>query len=244
LTLEHLESNFYQQGFAKFPDTEFAALGLAPEQITALKAVGGTEATHVTQLMSAISATGTQPVQACQYNFGFTTAQNMVATARVLEAVGISAYLGAAPLVQMKAVLTAAAQIVTIEARHQTFIRTASKAVPVPNAFDTPLGPRAVFTLAAPFIASCPQGSNLNIQAFPAIALAGGGMGITAGQSLVLADPAQPQGAQFCAFVNQGMSMFAPLAQGSCQVPANMSGEVYMMVTRAQSIADADILAG
>jgi len=244
LTLEHLESTFYSQGFAKFPDSDFAALGLQPDQITALKAVGGTEATHVTQLMSAISATGTQPVQPCQYNFGFTTAQNMVATARVLEAVGISAYLGAAPLVQMKAVLTAAAQIVTVEARHQTFIRSASKAVPVPNAFDTPLGPRAVFTLAAQFIQSCPQGSNLNIQAFPAIALAGGGTGITAGQSLVLADPAQPTGAQFCAFVDQGTAMFAPLASGSCSVPQNMSGEVYMMVTKSQSIADTEILAG
>jgi hypothetical protein len=242
--LEHLESTFYTQGFQKFPDSDFAALGLQPDQVTALKTVAATESTHVTTLMSVISAAGTQPVQQCTYNFGFTTAQNMVATARVLEAVGISAYLGAAPLVQMKPVLMAAASIVTVEARHQTFIRAASKAVPVPNAFDTPLGPRAVFTLASQFIQSCPQGSNLNIQAFPAIALAGGGTGITAGQSLVLADPNQPAGAGFCAFVNQGMSMFAPLTSGSCNVPQNMSGEVYMMVTRSQSIADTEILAG
>jgi hypothetical protein len=194
--------------------------------------------------MSAIAAAGAQPVQPCQYNFAFTTAQNMVGTARVLEAVGISAYLGAAPLVKSPAVLTAAAEIVTIEARHQTFIRTASKAVPVPNAFDTPLGPRAVFTLASQFIQACPQGSNLNIQAFPAIALAGGGANIQPGQQLVLADPNQPQGAQFCAFLNQGQTMFAQLSQGSCQVPQNMSGEVYMMVTRSASIADSEILAG
>lgn len=38
--------------------------------------------------------------------------------------------------------------------------------------------------------------------------------------------------------------MFAPLTGGSCNVPQNMSGEVYMMVTRTQSIADAEILAG
>ncbi|KAF2667954.1 hypothetical protein BT63DRAFT_305758 [Microthyrium microscopicum] len=244
LTLENLESTFYMQGFQKFPDSDFMALGLTQDQVGALKIVGQTEATHVTTLTSAISAAGAQPVQACQYNFGFTTAANMVATARVLEAVGISAYLGAAPLVKMPAVLTAAAEIVTVEARHQTFIRTASKALPVPNAFDSPLGPRAVFTLASQFIQSCPQGSNLNIQAFPAIALAGGGTGIAAGQSLVLADPNQPTGAQFCAFVNQGQSMFAQLTSGSCTVPQNMSGEVYMMVTRSASIADTEILAG
>jgi hypothetical protein len=89
--LEHLESRFYRDGFARFQDNEFAALGLQQDQITALKSVGGTEATHVTQLMSAIAAAGAQPVQECQYNFGFTTAANMVGTARVLEAVGISA---------------------------------------------------------------------------------------------------------------------------------------------------------
>ena len=244
MTLEHLESNFYAQGFARFPDTDFAALGLNPQQITALKAVGGTEATHVTQLMTAISQAGSQPVQPCQYNFNFDTAANMVGTARVLEAVGISAYLGAAPLVQNPAVLSAAGSIVTVEARHQTFIRSASNAVPVPNAFDSALGPRAVFTLAAPFIQSCPQGSNLNIQAFPSIALAGGGVGIQSGQSLVLADPAQPAGAGFCAFVDMSQSQFVPLTGGQCQVPPNLSGEVYMMVTRSQSIADSEILAG
>lgn len=220
------------------------AAGLTTTQVAALKVVAQTEATHVTTLMSVITAAGAQPVQTCQYNFGFTTATAMLGTARVLEAVGISAYLGAAPLVQAKAVLGAAASIVTVEARHQTFIRTASNAMAVPNAFDSPLGPRAVFTLAAQFIQSCPTGSNLNIQAFPAIALAGGGTGITAGQSLVLADPSQPAGAGFCAFIDQGMAMFAPLTSGSCTVPQNMSGEVYMMVTRSQSIADTEILAG
>jgi hypothetical protein len=244
LTLEHLEATFYAQGFQKFPDSDFAALGLQPEQITALKTVGETERTHVTQLTAAISAAGAKPVQQCTYNFGFTTAKDMVATARVLEAAGISAYLGAAPLVKSPKVLTAAAEIVTIEARHQTFIRTASRAVPVPNAFDTPLGPRAVFTLAAPFISACPSGSNLSIKPFPAIALQGGGAGIQAGQTLILADPQRPTGAMFCAFINQGQSVFQPLTNGACQVPPNLSGDVWMMVTKAQSIEDAEVLAG
>lgn len=220
------------------------ALGLSQAQVDDLKTVGGTEATHVTQLSAAISAAGAQPVQQCTYNFGFTNAQGMVATARVLEAAGIAAYLGAAPMVKTAPVLAAAAEIVTVEARHQTFIRTASNAVPVPNAFDSPLSPRAVFTLAGQFIQSCPTGSNLNIQAFPTIALQGGGTGITGGQSLVLANPAQPAGAQFCAFVNQGQAMFSQITSGGCQVPQGMSGEVFMMVTSSQSIADTAVLAG
>lgn len=164
--------------------------------------VGKTEATHVTTLQSAIAQAGAKPVEACQYNFdaALTDAKTMVATARVLEAVGVSAYLGAAPLVTSKDVLTAAATIVTVEARHQAFIRIASGAEAVPAAFDTPLGPRAVFTLAAQFIKSCPDGSNLNIQAFPSIALQNPEQAAI-GSNLKLADAANPSGAQFCAFV-------------------------------------------
>jgi ferritin-like protein len=74
-----------------FPASDFTALGLSNDDVTNLKAVAVTESTHVIQLSAAISAAGGTPVQPCTYNFGFTNAQNMVATARVLEAVGISA---------------------------------------------------------------------------------------------------------------------------------------------------------
>ncbi|KAF2266776.1 hypothetical protein CC78DRAFT_542081 [Lojkania enalia] len=245
LTAEHLESEFYKQGFAKFPASDFQALGLSDDQIKSLMNVGQTEAIHVSTLLSTISATGTKPVEPCQYNFdaAFADAKTMVATARVLEAVGVSAYLGAAPLVNSSDVLSAAASIVTVEARHQAFIRVASGAEPVPAAFDTALGPRAVFTLAAQFINSCPEGSNLNIQPFPAIALQNAAQALP-GQTLALADAAQPEGAQFCAFVAPGGNQFAPLTNGNCEVPQGLQGEVYMMLTKSQSIDDAEVLAG
>lgn len=92
LTLEFLETAFYQQGFAKFPDSDFAALGLTPDDITNIKSIGGTEQVHVTTLLSAIAGAGTAPVAPCEYNFGFTDAKGMIATAGVLENVGVSAY--------------------------------------------------------------------------------------------------------------------------------------------------------
>jgi Ferritin-like domain len=91
LTLEHLESTFYSQGFQKFPTSDFAALGLKQSDIDALQQIGNTEATHVTTLQTVITALGATPVEPCTYNFGFTNAAGMVATARILEAVGISA---------------------------------------------------------------------------------------------------------------------------------------------------------
>jgi hypothetical protein len=202
LTAEHLESAFYAQGFAKFQDSDFTALGLSAAQIKSLKGVGATEAIHVTTLLSAISGAGTTPVEPCEYNFdaALADAKTMVATARVLEAVGVSAYLGAAPLIQSPDILAAAASIATVEARHQAFIRVASGAEAVPAPFDVALGPKAVFTLAAAFIKSCPEGSNLNIQAFPSIALQSPEKA-QIGQNLKLVDANSPAGAMFCAFV-------------------------------------------
>ncbi|KAI1547325.1 ferritin ribonucleotide reductase-like protein [Pyrenophora tritici-repentis] len=225
--------------------SDFMALGLSAGQVKSLMGVGQTEATHVTTLQSAIAGAGAKPVEPCQYNFdaALMSAKSMVATARVLEAVGVSAYLGAAPLVNSSDVLSAAASIVTVEARHQAFIRIASGAEPVPAAFDVALGPRAVFTLAAAFIKSCPTGSNLNIQAFPAIALQNPEKA-TVGQNLKLADPAQPAGASFCAFVGPGGNQFTPITDGNCMVPQGLMGEVYMMITKSKSIADAEVLAG
>ncbi|KAH9865740.1 hypothetical protein J1614_009327 [Plenodomus biglobosus] len=245
LTAEHLESEFYKQGFAKFPMADFMALGLTEGQVKSLMGVGQTEATHVTTLQSAIAGAGARPVEACEYNFdaALASADAMVKTARVLEAVGVSAYLGAAPLVNSSDILAAAASIVTVEARHQAFIRAASGAEPVPAAFDTALQPRAVFTLAAAFIRSCPEGSNLNIQPFPSIALQNPEQA-TVGQALTLADPAQPAGASFCAFVAPAGNQFTPITDGSCMVPQGLQGEVYMMITKSEAVTDAEVLAG
>ncbi|OAL50736.1 hypothetical protein IQ07DRAFT_436378 [Pyrenochaeta sp. DS3sAY3a] len=245
LTAEHLESEFYKQGFAKFPASDFQALGLSEANIKSLMGVGQTEATHVTTLQSVIAGAGAKPVEACQYNFdaALASADAMVKTARVLEAVGVSAYLGAAPLVNSSDVLAAAGSIVTVEARHQALIRVLSGAEAVPAAFDTALGPRAVFTLAAQFIRSCPEGSNLNIQAFPSIALQNPEQA-TVGQNLALADPAQPAGASFCAFVAGSGNQFSPIENGNCVVPQGLQGEVYMMITKSQAITDSEVLAG
>ncbi|KAL3427929.1 twin-arginine translocation pathway signal [Phlyctema vagabunda] len=231
LTAEHLETAFYQQGFAKFPDSDFTALGLNDQQLKDLKSIGGTEATHVITLNSAIAGAGTQPVQPCTYNFGFTTAAAMVATAGVLENIGVSAYIGAAPLVKTPAILTVAAEIVTVEARHQTFIRTASKAAAIPSAFDTPLGIRSVFTLAAGFISSCPEGSNLAITPFAAITQTSpaADQPITAGSQLALTTTAT--GATACAFTNGGLpggTAFTPFTNGGCAVPQNLAGVTYL----------------
>ena len=106
LTLENLEESFYREGFAKFSASDFTALGLSDEQIKDLQGIGFTESEHVIILQSSLAQNGIQPVQRCTYNFGFTSAAAMVQTAAILENVGISAYLGAAPLLASSMLLS------------------------------------------------------------------------------------------------------------------------------------------
>jgi hypothetical protein len=239
LTLEWLEGTFYQQGFAQFPAQDFLALGLTQAQVDDLVKIGATEFEHVTLLQSAIAQAGVQPVQPCQYNFGFTTAQAMVGVAAVLENVGVSAYLGAAPLVSDGSILSTAGSILTIEARHQSFIRTASQQVAVPQAFDAPLGPKAVFSLAAPFIASCPEGSNLILTAFPTLTMSSPAAASAVAIGSTLNFQAETVGqATHCAFTSGGIrpggTAFAPFdANVGCVVPANLAGIVYVSLASA-----------
>jgi hypothetical protein len=246
LTLEWLETTFYQQGFAKFPQSDFAALGLSQQQITDLINIGQSEQAHVSLLQSAIAQAGTQPVQPCTYNFGFTDAKSMVATAAVLENVGVSAYLGAAPLVSSGSILSTAGSILTIEGRHQTLIRVASQIAAVPGAFDTALSPKQVFSLAAPFIASCPEGSNLALTAFPALTMAPGAaanVAVEAGATLNLASTAT--GATACSFTNGGVNggvpggtAFTPFTAGTgCQIPQNLAGVTYVNLVSSSPLA-------
>ncbi|KAI1332117.1 ferritin-like domain-containing protein [Xylariaceae sp. FL0255] len=242
LTLEWLEATFYQQGFAMFSDDQFTALGLNAQQLADLKAVGASEQDHVGLLQSAIAQAGVQPVQQCTYNFGFTTAGTMVSTAAVLENIGVSAYLGAAPLVSSGSILSTAASILTVEARHQSFIRAATGIAVSPSPLDTALGPQAVFSLAAPFISSCPGGSNLALTAFPNITMTSpapvaGAMNIAQGTNIQLQSTAASQ-ATFCGFTNSAApgegTAFSPFtaAQG-CALPPNLAGIVYVTLTSA-----------
>lgn len=242
LTLEHLENTFYREGFAKFPAADFTALGLSESQIKDLQGIGSIEEEHVILLQGAIAGAGAKPVQECKYNFqNVTSAAAMVATAAVLENVGVSAYLGAAQLVTDPGILTTAGSILTVEARHQTFIRAASGVVAVPQAFDTPLSPKQVFSLAAPFIASCPDGSNLILKAFPTLTMGGDGKTVAAAGSQVKlqsSDASATGSAKFCAFTTGGITggtAFTAFdaATGACVVPQGLKGVVYVNLASA-----------
>lgn len=86
----------------------------------------------------------------------------MAAVARLVENVGVTAYLGAANLITDPVLLTAAGSILTVEARHQTILNVLSAGTAIPQAFDFAFTPSEVLSLAGPFIFGCDLGIDAN----------------------------------------------------------------------------------
>ncbi|WP_165249680.1 ferritin-like domain-containing protein [Paludisphaera soli] len=94
-------------------------------------------------------------------------AQAFANVSRVLENVGVGAYLGALPLIQSQAYVAAAGSIALIEARHAGYLNTLLNqninlnAEGETSSFDQPLTPERVVELAGPFIADLNGGPPL-----------------------------------------------------------------------------------
>jgi hypothetical protein len=83
----------------------------------------------------------------------------MLQSARVLENLGVAAYLGAAHLLDDPVLLGAAASIVTVEARHQTVLNIfAGPTTVIPQAQDLAFTPSEVLAIAGPVISGCDLG--------------------------------------------------------------------------------------
>jgi hypothetical protein len=174
LTLEHLENEFYRSAFRSFTLQHFLDAGYDEDFFLNLQFIAADEAAHVQLLHGAIQSAGVFPVQPCQYKFPVTDIQSFVTLSAILESVGTSAYLGAAPFVGSKDILGIAASIMAVEGFHTSLQRNSLGAIGAPDPFATPLGANAVFTLAAQFIVSCPSNNPpLPFTAFPSLAISG-----------------------------------------------------------------------
>lgn len=96
LTLEHLENAFYKEGLKNYTEADFADAGYDSTFYNNIMTVASDEASHVDFLTKGLTAAGAEPVMPCTYAFGATDVKGFLATAAILEGVGVSAYLGAA----------------------------------------------------------------------------------------------------------------------------------------------------
>jgi hypothetical protein len=140
LTLEYLESAFYNQAHANL----YGKLTTQQKQFTTTTKAD--EAAHVAFLKKAL---GSSAIASPSFDFktAVTDVEMYLQTAYVLENTGVHAYLGQAPnLLKVPSVLVDAASIVTIEARHAGAIAVIIGKEIAPNGpFDNGLSGTAIF---------------------------------------------------------------------------------------------------
>ncbi|KAI0260972.1 ferritin-like domain-containing protein [Gloeopeniophorella convolvens] len=239
LTLELLEKAFYTGALQNFSQDAFAAAGFAPPVREFYEQIAGHEQFHVDNLTTII---GSGAVQPCTYDFGALDVPGFVALSDTLEAVGASAYAGAAQYLQNKDFLTTAATILATEARHSSWINTAvRKANPWSTAYETPLDLNQVFTIASAFISSCPSSNTpLPVQANPQLSITSPA-DAQPGQLVTLSYAGQPADGTglYAAFLSGIPPTFVPLdASFSAEIPTTLRGFAYLAITNSSERAD------
>lgn len=251
LILEHLEDTFYSEALQKFDQAAFDAAGYSGVY-PLLQQVAADEAAHVEFLTAGLKAAGVaNPPQRCQYEFGYTDVQSFLGLSQVIENVGVSAYLGAAGDISDPGYVTAAGSILTVEARHNAFVRFLNSYTPYPQPFDTPQSAANVVSIVTPFFKSCPEGSAPAIKGHPGLTISSG-LAAKQGEKITLA-PTNSSEVDlskykvYCTFASGLDAAYSDYENGSCTVPtANVSqqGQVYVSLARWKSLEDRFVLSG
>jgi len=189
------------------------------------------EATHSVVLEQAIVALGGSPLANCSFDFSkvLTDVPTMANVARLVENVGVTAYLGAAHLLSDPVLLTAAGSILTVEARHQTILNVLSgSGTAIPQAFDFAFTPNEVLALAGPFVSGC----DLGVPANPSLAITNNGT-VSTGSLLTFSSAAINGSTDglFCQMLVGGLPCTISLPLAQCVVPGNINGPVAIWVT-------------
>jgi len=231
--LEQLETEFYKQALAKFQESDFTSAGFvsASVPVQQFNSIAVDEATHTTVLASVLSSLGQQPISGCKFDFSsaLTDVKTMAAVARLVENVGVSAYLGGAALVDDRQLLVAAATILTDEARHQTVLNMLNGGVAIPSAFDVALAPSQVLALAGGFVSGC----DLGIPANPALKVTNTGA-LAPGTTVTFDSPALTglnRSTLSCQMMTGGVANAASFPIDQCVVPQGLEGPVYIFIT-------------
>ncbi|TDL22376.1 hypothetical protein BD410DRAFT_839822 [Rickenella mellea] len=243
LTLEHAENAFYTEALSKFDEQSFRDAGFADFTRGRFVEISQHEATHVQFLTAKL---GSDAPAACTYNFPYSDVQSFVALSQVLEGVGTSAYLGSTHFLQNEDNLAGATSILTIESRQQAWIAGAiSQTNPWSGSFDTPLGFNQVFTLASPFIVSCPPSNpTLPFSPFPNLNISDNAQ---PGQSVQLTyNGDASNGGQFLAIFSGLNTTFVPInSDKTATLPSRLQGTTYALVSSdGSTVTDGSTVAG
>jgi hypothetical protein len=241
LTLEHLENAFYQGGLAKYSEADFEKEGFPSFTRGRISQIAEHEATHVAFLTGAIGAGA--PV-ACEYSFPDNTVAEFISLSAALETGGVSAYLGAAHLLQNPDYITEAGSIMTTEARQAAWvISSALHGSAWSGSFDVPLDANQIISIVHGFITSCPSSNPpLIATPFPALTVSAVNPGQEA--TVTFTKPSANK-SYFLALFHGLKTSVVPIENGKAKIPEGLQGTVFAVVTdSATDISDANTVAG
>ncbi|KAL9094190.1 MAG: hypothetical protein Q9165_003605 [Trypethelium subeluteriae] len=249
--LELLELNLYTGGCNNFTDAQYTSAGFPTGFRENVCVIAGHEQVHADTIASILEANGVTPLPACTYAFPQSVdPKSFVSLANMITTVGIGAYLGGSELLSDNPTLEeASASILTVEARHDSYLRAGIGASPFPTNFDTGLSATWAFNLAQMFVVSCPQ--QLPIITLPKLNLvapippqnlqppvpAGTVVAFSWDPSTFFV-PVAPGTQLYIAMVNQNVSapIFQPVTstgtgQGTVEVPEGVNGTAFAALT-------------
>lgn len=159
LRVEYVQAELYREGLLDFTTAarirQFDPYG-GQATLDQLRSLHEQDLSHQDILRSLITRLGGTPLGRCTVTFArFATAQNMMLTAFAIENIGVSAYLGAVPLLRLPQVQAAVAAIAAVEARHSAYIGILNGQSPSPLPADTPRSREEVLALLDPYIGLC-----------------------------------------------------------------------------------------
>lgn len=154
-----------------------------------------------------------------------------------------------------KAYLTAAGSILTTEARHSAYLRAALGEAPSAQAFDNPLDFNEVYTVASPFLASCPSSnSKLPVKAFPSLSMASMAPAMSGAQVELMTgsgfNTSIDTSNVYAAFITVTGPVWAPAKSAgsgkfTVTIPKGIAGQSYVVLTMGKTQAtDDNIIAG
>jgi hypothetical protein len=248
--LEQLETDFYTKALQKFTAADFTAAGISVPDVAIqnFQDILSHETAHVAVLGKALADNGDAPLNTCTFNFDpvLTDVATMAAVARTVEHVGVGAYLGGAELLEDKNFLGAAATILTIEARHQTFLNIIAGASPVSQAVDVALTVSDVLSIAGAFVSGCDPSNEIGLPVANApLAITNTGT-VGLGTKLEFSSPALNEtnrDSASCQMLVGGMATSIPLPLDNCVVPENLNidGPVWIWITSDPQFLAANI---
>jgi len=147
LTLEYLESDFYNMGLQKG--------FLSGRDLELITPIGDHEMQHVAAVTQTIKSLGGTPVDKPKITYPagiFDNKDNFLKTASMFEELGVKAYHGQVPLIKSGDILGAAASIAGVESRHAAVIAQIIAGNPFPNQIEAHVDMATVLAAVKPLI--------------------------------------------------------------------------------------------